>query len=62
MKDSSFKDFILDPLQRLGRLECRAMFGGFGFYHGPIFFGILFKNRLYFKADSASLSFTAKEG
>jgi len=31
------------------------MFGGYGLYRGPIFFGILFKDRLYFKTDPASL-------
>lgn len=31
------------------------MFGGHGLYEGQVFFGILFKNRLYFKTDPASL-------
>lgn len=29
------------------------MFGGYGLYAGSVFFGILHKNRLYFKTDPA---------
>lgn len=30
------------------------MFGCHGLYHNDIFFGIIFKGRLYFKTDSAT--------
>lgn len=62
MKNDSFKEFILDQLRPLGPVECRAMFGGHGLYHHRIFFGILFKDRLYFKIDSASLAFYTERG
>ena len=45
----SFKDFVLDQLQGLEGLECRAMFGGHGLYAGPKFFGIVFRERFYLK-------------
>jgi TfoX/Sxy family transcriptional regulator of competence genes len=32
MADASFKDFVLDQLQHLDDIECRAMFGGYGLY------------------------------
>lgn len=51
MKQDSFKEFILDQLEQMKPVSCRAMFGGFGLYHGDIFFGILHKGRLYFKTD-----------
>lgn len=51
MKEDSFKEFVLDQLHDMGRVTCRAMFGGYGLYHGKNFFGLLFKGRLYFKTD-----------
>jgi DNA transformation protein len=30
------------------------MFGGLGFYSGGIFFGLVYKERLYFKTDDAT--------
>lgn len=54
MKNDSFKDFILDQLDALPEIECRAMFGGYGLYSDEIFFGIIFKDRLYFKTNARS--------
>ena len=51
MKQDSFKEFVLDQLQGIGAVDCRAMFGGFGLYHRDLFFGILHKGRLYFKTN-----------
>jgi len=51
MKQDSFKDFVLDQLEEMRPVTCRAMFGGFGMYHHDIFFGILHKGRLFFKTD-----------
>jgi len=50
----SFPDFVIDQLRALEELECRSMFGGYGLYLGEVFFGILFKGRLYFKTGEAS--------
>jgi DNA transformation protein len=55
MRDGSFKDFVLDQLNTLGLVECRAMFGGYGLYSGRRFFGIIYKGRLYFKTTSATV-------
>lgn len=54
MADESFRDFILDQLVGLGQVDCRRMFGGHGLYRGGVFFGILHKDRLYFKTDATS--------
>jgi len=56
MKEDSFREFILDQLGPLERIQFRPMFGGEGLYRGECFFGILFKGRLYFKTDDASRS------
>jgi len=52
MRNDSFKDFVLDQLQGLDGVDCRAMFGGHGLYQGKCFFGILFKGRLYLKTSA----------
>jgi len=56
MKQDSFKEFVLDQLAGLEPVTCRAMFGGFGLYHHDVFFGILFKGRLYFKTHGENRS------
>lgn len=55
MNDESFKDFVLDQLQELDGVEARAMFGGYGLYRGEIFFGIVHKDRLYFKTNEQTV-------
>ncbi|MGZ8386407.1 MAG: TfoX/Sxy family protein [Nitrospira sp.] len=53
-KSDSFKTFILDQLGDLRGLTCRAMFGGYGLYQKAKFFGIIHKDRLYFKVTTAT--------
>ena len=53
-KTDSFKDFVLDQLDGLRGVTCRAMFGGYGLYQGDVFFGIVHKGRLYFKTNETS--------
>ena len=45
------QEFIEDQLSGLGRVEIRRMFGGAGIYKDGVFFGILHKERLYFRTD-----------
>ncbi len=54
VRNDSFKDFVLDQLSELRGVTCRAMFGGYGLYHGETVFGIIHKGRLYFKTDEAT--------
>jgi DNA transformation protein len=54
-KDESFKDFILDQLQELNDVEARRMFGGYGLYQDETFFGIIHKERLYFKVAETTV-------
>jgi DNA transformation protein len=53
-KHDGFKDFVLDQLSGLPGLTHRAMFGGYGLYCGSVFFGIVHKGRLYFKANETT--------
>ena len=62
MKDDSFKEFILDQLSDLEGVNCRAMFGGHGIYCNGLFFGIIHKGRLYFKANDKTRQEYIKEG
>ncbi|HEU0009923.1 MAG TPA: TfoX/Sxy family protein [Verrucomicrobiae bacterium] len=54
MRKDSFRDFVLDQLDGLERVTCRAMFGGHGLYCGKAFFGIIHKDRLFFRTTEAT--------
>jgi DNA transformation protein and related proteins len=49
-----FRDFVLDQLARVPRLEHKAMFGGIGLYSGERFFAIVAADELFFKVDDAN--------
>lgn len=50
----TFREFVLEQLQGVSGLRCKAMFGGYGLYAGERFFGIVYKGRLYFKVSDTS--------
>jgi DNA transformation protein len=50
-----FGAFVLDQLSVLDGVEARPMFGGAGFYLDGEFFGILYKQRLYFRVSDDTL-------
>lgn len=62
MADRSFCDFVLDQLTGLGDVSARAMFGGFGLYLGPRFFGIVHDGTLYLRTGPASVGRYQAEG
>lgn len=55
MRDTSFRDFVLDQLRDIVALECRPMFGAFGLYSRETFFGIIDDGRLYLKVSPETL-------
>ena len=55
LREGSLGAFIADQLSALGNLDARAMFGGAGFYQAGDFFGILFKDRLYFRVSDETV-------
>lgn len=52
---NAFLDFVLDQLSSLKGIRARRMFGGYGLYAGDRFFGILYKDRLYFKTNEKTV-------
>ncbi|MBH0200719.1 MAG: TfoX/Sxy family protein [Nitrospira sp.] len=54
-KSDGFKDFVLDQLGDLRNVTARAMFGGYGLYNRDTLFGIIHKDRLYFKVTSKTI-------
>ena len=51
---NQYLDYLLGQLKRLGGVEARRMFGGLGLYSRGTFFGLLYKERLYFKTDDST--------
>jgi len=53
--------YLLEQLERLGRLRSRRMFGGVGLYCGELFFGIIDDDTVFFKSDASnSADYTAR--
>ncbi len=61
-RSDGFKDFVLDQLADLREITACAMFGGYGLYHRATFFGIIHKDRLYFKVSKATVPRYKKHG
>ena len=51
----SFGAFVLDQLSGLDGVSAKPMFGGAGFYVDGEFFGILYKERLYFRVSADTI-------
>ena len=51
----SFGAFVLDQLSGLDGVSAKPMFGGAGFYLDGEFFGILYKERLYFRVSADTI-------
>jgi DNA transformation protein len=57
-----FLDDLLVRLSRLDVLRSRAMFGGWGLYQGTVFFGIVYRGRLYLRTTPRTRSAYAGYG
>ncbi|MEO7135143.1 MAG: TfoX/Sxy family protein [Vicinamibacterales bacterium] len=55
LAEGSFGAFVLDQLSALAGVEARPMFGGAGLYLDGEFFGILYKERLYFRVSAETI-------
>jgi DNA transformation protein and related proteins len=51
---NQFLDYVREQLQGLTQLTSRRMFGGAGLYSNDVFFGLIYKDRLYFKTDDVT--------
>jgi DNA transformation protein len=48
---AAFLQYVLEQLERTGRVTSRRMFGGVGLYCADIFFGLIDDDTLYFRVD-----------
>jgi DNA transformation protein and related proteins len=56
LAEGGFGAFVLDQLSALGDVIAKPMFGGAGFYLDGEFFGLLFKERLYFRVSPETVN------
>ena len=59
---SAFLTEVVSLLAELGDVRAKAMFGGYGLYCGLTFFGLIARDRLYFKVDDDSRGEYAARG
>ncbi|HRZ35484.1 MAG TPA: TfoX/Sxy family protein [Candidatus Paceibacterota bacterium] len=50
----SYRDFVVEQLERVAPVTARSMFGGVGIYAQGLFFALIAEDRLYFKVDEAT--------
>jgi DNA transformation protein len=55
LSEGGFGAYVLDQLSGLDGVEAKAMFGGAGFYRNGSFFGILYKDHLYFRVSTRTM-------
>jgi len=51
---SEFVEHVVETMRTFGPVERKAMFGGWGLYHGGLFFALVSENVLYLKVDAES--------
>src|SRR4051812_45269332 len=51
----AFKDLVVEQLAAIPELSARPMFGGFGLYAGEKFFGIVWRDVLYFRISPVTV-------
>jgi DNA transformation protein len=51
-----FVEHVLETMRTFGAVDPKAMFGGWGLYHGGLFFALISDNVLYLKADAENLA------
>ena len=53
---SQFVESLHEVFERMGRIEARRMFGGYGIYHDGRMFALVVRDTLYLKADAHTLA------
>ncbi len=51
---ASYRDFVVEQLERVAPVTARPMFGGVGLYAEGLFFALIAEDRLYFKVDDST--------
>jgi DNA transformation protein len=57
-----YADYIVDKLSGLGDVHSRAMFGGYGIFHGGLMFALISDGVLFFKVDDSNREMYEKAG
>jgi DNA transformation protein and related proteins len=52
--NAAYLQYVLEQLERTGRVNSRRMFGGVGLYCDGVFFGLISDDTLYFKVGDAT--------
>ena len=60
--DTSYFNHVMDLLAPLGDIQNRAMFGGYGIFHGGDMFALISGSTLYFKVNESNLAVYEKAG
>jgi DNA transformation protein and related proteins len=47
-------DYIVDQLRDWAPVAVRRLFGGWGIYRGPVMFGLIARDAIYFRVDEAN--------
>ena len=50
----SYRDFVVEQLERVAPVTAKSMFGGVGLYTEELFFALIAEDRLYFKVDDST--------
>lgn len=53
-QSQEYLQYVLEQLHGLGGVVSRRMFSGAGLYQDDVFFGLLFRDTLYFKVNDAN--------
>lgn len=53
-EELAFAQFVIDQMSDIAAVESRPMFGGHGLYCDSVFFGIVYRGRLYFRTDEVT--------
>jgi DNA transformation protein and related proteins len=53
-RSNEYLEYVLEQLSGLPDVRSRRMFSGAGLYQDEVFFGLLFRETLYFKVDDSN--------
>jgi DNA transformation protein len=51
IKRSEFVEHVVETMRAFGPVDAKSMFGGWGLYHGGLFFALILEDALYLKVD-----------
>jgi DNA transformation protein len=51
---ASYREYVLEQLERVAPIRAKNMFGGVGIYSGDVFFAIVADDVLYFKVNDGN--------